>query len=311
MFKRILVPLDGTSQSNAALPLARTLARATGAEITLLRVLPESVLPDDGTASGAAKHQLERVASELVDDRVSVDCVVRKGEVAPQILEQVHAQAADLIVMRTHGRVGLERAVLGSVTQRVLAASQVPVLLMRPGGRCISHLHTLLVPIDGSPGGAVALGTAVGLARTTGASLELLEVAVPIPMYAYAGYEYGSITGIDAAWDEEALASARTYVDSIVARLHSAGITVDGEARMEPDVPGTIVARAEETSADLIVMSTEALSGAARALLGSVADAVVRSSHCPVLLLHRAEIDRQTESMPDQREPESVPAGGT
>jgi nucleotide-binding universal stress UspA family protein len=297
MFMRILVPLDGTPQSNAALRLARTMARTTGAAITLLRVLPESLLHEDGTASAAVNHTLERVASELAENGVQVNSVVRVGHVVQQILDQSRAQAADLIVMRTHGRVGLERAVLGSVTQGVLATSQVPVLLMRPGGRHISHIKTLLVPIDGSPGGAVALGIAVGLARATGASLELLDVAVPIPNYVY-GYEYGGITAIDPAWNEEALASAKTYVDSIVARLRGAGITIDGDARMEADVAATIVARAEETNADLIVMSTQALSGVARALLGSVADAVVRSSHCPVLLLHRAEIDGQTKSTP-------------
>jgi nucleotide-binding universal stress UspA family protein len=302
MFKRILVPLDGTPQSNAALRLARTMARTTGAAITLLRVLPESLLQADGTANAAVNHTLERVASELAENGVQVNSVVRVGHVVQQILDQSRAQAADLIVMRTHGRVGLERAVLGSVTQGVLAASQVPVLLMRPGGHHISHIKTLLVPIDGSPGGAVALGIAVGLARATAASLELLDVAVPIPLYVYAGYEYGGITAIDPAWDEEALASARTYVDSIVARLRAVGITVNGNARMEPDVSGTIVARAEETNADLIVMSTQALSGVARALLGSVADAVVRSSHCPVLLLHRAETERQTQSTPRPHE---------
>ena len=294
MFSRILVPLDGTPQSNAALPLADTMARATGAAITLVRVVTESLLPDAGAAAIAAKHDLERVGSGFAGQSVRVSCVVREGEVAPQILEQVHAQAADLIVMRTHGRAGLERAILGSVTESVLAATQVPVLLLRPGGRLISHLQTLLVPIDGSPGGAVALGTAVGLARATGAALELLEVAVPIPLYAYVGYEYGGIGEIDPAWDEEALASAHDYVKKIVTRLRAAGITVNGDARMQPAIAEAIVARAEETSADLIVMSTGALTGAARALLGSVADAVVRTSLCPVLLLHRAEIDRQT-----------------
>ena len=67
------------------------------------------------------------------------------------------------------------------------------------------------------------------------------------------------------------------------------GVAVDGEARQAPDVADTIVAMAEEVESDLIVMSTQALTGPARALLGSVADAVVRRAHCPVLLVHRDE----------------------
>ena len=213
------------------------------------------------------------------------------GDVADEVVQQSRAQGADLIIMRTHGRVGLGRAVLGSVTQRVLAESRVPVVLLRPGDRRISQIRKLLVPMDGSPGGAVALGTAVGLAQATGAALKLVDVAVPISLGVYAAYEYGGISYIDPAWDQGTLASARTYVDGIVTRLRGAGMLVDGEARLEPDVADTIVTVAEAAGADLIVMSTQALTGPARALLGSVADAVVRSSHCPVLLLHRADAE--------------------
>lgn len=292
MFKHVLVPLDGAPQSNAALPLARTVAKSTGAAITLLRVLPATESAGD---RGAIFRTLEKVAIELTGDGLQAEPALREGEIVPQILEEVRAGSIDLIVMRSHGRVGLRRAVLGSVTQRVLAASGVPVLVVRPGGRRVRHIRTLLVPLDGSAGGAVALGTAVGLSQASGASVKLLRVAVPIPEHVYTEFDYAAIPDFDpAAWDEEALASAGTYVDDIVARLRGAGVTAEGVARMAPEIARTIVSVARETSADLIVMSTQALTGAARALLGSVADAVVRGASCPVLLLHRAEIDRET-----------------
>jgi len=72
----------------------------------------------------------------------------------------------------------------------------------------------------------------------------------------------------------------------------------EDEARQAPNVAETIVAVAEEGAADLIVMSTQALTGAARALLGSVADAVVRSAHCPVLVVHRAELGTDEQAVP-------------
>jgi len=205
----------------------------------------------------------------------------------------VRAQAADLVVMRTHGRVGLERTLLGSVAERVLAAGMVPAVFVRPGERSIGRIGTLLVPLDGSPGGAVALATAVGLAKATGASIRLLEVAVPIPLEAWAGY--GGMIYYDPAWDEEALTSAQSYVEALVTRLRGSGLKAEGEARMAPGVADTIVAVAEEVSADLIVMSTQALTGIARFLLGSVADAVVRTAHCPVLLIHRGETGERSE----------------
>jgi nucleotide-binding universal stress UspA family protein len=290
MLSSILVPLDGTAESSAALPLARSVARETGASITLLRVVQPTDLTSDREAFTEATATLQRIADEMAGADLHVESVVHVGaDIADEILQQSRAQGADLIIMRTHGRVGLGRAVLGSVTQRVLAESSVPVMLLRPGGRRIDHIRKLLVPIDGSPGGAVALGTAVGIAQRTGASMKLLEVAVPIPTFVYAGDAYGGMGYYDPAWDEETLASARVYVDGIVKRLGAAGLVVDGEVRQERDVADTIVATAEQAMADLIVMSTQALTGPARALLGSVADAIVRSAHCPVLLVHRAE----------------------
>jgi nucleotide-binding universal stress UspA family protein len=287
MFTQILVPLDGSPESNVALPLARTIAHATRGSITLLRVLPLSDLPGDGALSTEPAQTLNRIVHELVAGGLKVEALVRYGEAADEILAQARSQPADLIVMRTHGRVGLERTLLGSVAERVLSAGVVPAVFVRPGGRRISHIRTLSVPVDGSPGGAVALGTAVGLARATGATIKLLEVAVPIPVEAWAGY--GGVSYYDPAWDEEALTSAQSYVEGLVARLRRSGLSVNGEARMQSGVAATIVDVAEETSADLIVMSTEALTGVARFLLGSVADAVVRRAHCPVLLIHRPE----------------------
>jgi nucleotide-binding universal stress UspA family protein len=287
MFSSILVPLDSSAQSNAALPLSRTLARQTGAQVTLVRVVPPPYSLAERTVFDKTRLALERIADELSSSGIRVESIVRAGEVVDEILEQSRIQAADLIVMRTHGRVGLGRAVLGSVTERVLADSSVPVLLMRAGGRRVTDVRTLMVPIDGSPGGAVALGTAVELAKDTGAAMKLLEVSQPIPKYVSAGGMYGGMSYVDPAWDEEALASARTYVEGIARRLRDAHMTVTGEARQSSDVGHAIVERAEQTQADLIVMSTQALRGPARALLGSVADAVVRSAPCPVLLVHR------------------------
>jgi len=293
MFTKILVPLDGTPQSNAALPLARTVAGATGAAIALLRVLPNG----EPSAVAAARHQLEKIALELSNDGARVTPVVSMGDAVPQILEEIRTQAADLIVMRTHGRVGVPRAVLGSVTEGVLRESAVPVLLMRPGGRPITHIRSLLVPLDGSPGGAVALGIGAGLAHATGAAITLLRVTEPMPIPEYTPIERAAFHDFDpAALDLYADTSAHDYVDDIAARLRSAGLTVEGHARLASHVATEIMTVANETSADLIVMSTHALTGTARVWFGSIADAVVRGAPCPVVLLHRAEVDMDAES---------------
>lgn len=282
MFSRILVPLDGTAESNAALPAARTMARATGASVVLLQVLES---PESRAQAGEATDKLTRVANELAASGVQVESAVRPGQAADEILQQVGEQRADLVVMRTRGQSGIQRAVMGSVAEHLLSRSDVPIIMLRPGGRRMDRVANLLVPVDGSPGGALALASAVGLAKATGAQIRLIEVVVPMVFQALVPNE-GPMY-FDPAWDDEALSAAQTYVDGMVTRLRQSGAEAKGEARMAPDVPGSIVHAAEEHTSDLIMMSTHALTGIQRAVLGSVADAVMRSAACPVLLLRR------------------------
>ena len=130
MFNSILVPLDGTAESNCALPVARTIARVSGGSITLVRACVS------GEDQAQVQAETTRIAAELSGEQhLTVRVEVGSGDPVSEILTQATANRADLIVMRTHGRSGIERMVLGSVTQRVLGHCQVPVLLVRPGGR--------------------------------------------------------------------------------------------------------------------------------------------------------------------------------
>jgi nucleotide-binding universal stress UspA family protein len=156
------------------LPFTRALARATGAAVTLLRVR----LP--GESREQVEGALQRVCAELANADIRVVSRVRDGEPAEEILDQLRAEPADLVVMRTHGRSGLGRVVLGSVTERVVSEGGVPVVLLRAGGRRVTQLRSILVPLDGSPGGLVALGAAIRLAETTHAAVRLLQVVVPV-----------------------------------------------------------------------------------------------------------------------------------
>jgi nucleotide-binding universal stress UspA family protein len=282
MFETILVPLDGTAQAAVALPLARTLAQASRGRIVLLRV---AASPED---RDEAARYLERVASELAGSGLVVATeVLASQDVASSLLWAAREQHAGVVVMATHGRSGLQRALMGSVAESVMTESSLPVLLVRPGGRRTTSLRTLLVAVDGTPGGALALGNAVALAKSSGARVVVLEVAAPIPTWLLSAEFGGSLAmPVDARWDEEALASAQTYVDGLARRLREAGVQAEGRAHLGEVVP-TINAIAEEVDADLIVIATHARVGAARAVLGSTADAVVRSSRRPVLLVRR------------------------
>ncbi len=293
MLSHILVPLDGTPQSAVTLPLARTVARATGAEIELVRVVPAH--PGNEALAVAAREYLDRIVGELGVDGVRVATSVLIGHPASEILAEAGRHRADAIVMATRGRTGLQRAILGSVSERVLHASAAPVLLVRPGGHRVTRVQTLLVPVDGTPGSALAISVARRWALETHARVVLAQVVVPLPRYAEGFY-------VAPEWDEETRRSAQAYLDRLAQALVRAGVTATAVARIG-QVAATLAATAEDVDADLVVMSTHALTGPERALLGSVADEMVRTCSRPVLLVkQRTPATRRGESVESAEE---------
>jgi nucleotide-binding universal stress UspA family protein len=265
--QQILVPLDTSEIAEAALPIARAFAASTNAVLDLVAVSTDI---EPGQTRGLYAY-LEDVAAAERLSGLHVRTALRVGDPAEAILEVERELDVDLIVMATAGRSGLGRLLLGSVADRVARASSVPVVLLRPGQRPIERLQTLLVPVDGTPGGTLALAMAVPIARACNARIVLLQACVSDPM------------------------SAETYADRIAARLRRVGLPADGRAAL--GVPGTaIVASAAEVDADLIVMSTHGRRGPLRSVLGSVADEVVRKCQRPVLLVPRAVRKRPIHS---------------
>ena len=260
------------------------------ASITLVRVTANSGDDPAGARVGdlIAEDEVRAAAEDLARGGLLVDSLVRAGPVPESIIQAAQVSKADVIVMATHGRVGISRAFAGSVSERVVADSGRLVLLLKPDDKRLNHIATLLVPVDGTAGGVLGLGTAVGLAQATAARLVLLDVVPPMPTWMY-GSEVGFVGAVgyfDPVWEEEALHSAETYVAGLAARLRKTGLHVETRA-LRGDIASTIHAVSDETDTDLVVMSTHALTGPARAVLGSVADAVVRTSHRPVLLVRR------------------------
>lgn len=140
--KRILIPLDGSKVAEAALPTARSLARAFGAEVFLLRIIAAAAdlhptadgqldFGHDDTRARSRAY-LDTIAATFAHEGIRVETLVVGGDAASIILEVAGDVDADLVVMSTHGRSGLERAVIGSVTDHVIRFSAAPVLVARP-----------------------------------------------------------------------------------------------------------------------------------------------------------------------------------
>jgi nucleotide-binding universal stress UspA family protein len=280
----LIVPLDGDPVAAIALPVVRTLARATDASIVLLTVVRDEA-PE---RRDEARSYLERTAAGPIEEGFRVETVTRVGSPPDEIVAEADSYPSGFVVMATHGRSGIPRAVLGSVAQHVVAHSPFPVLLVRPGCRTEDSLRRIVVPVDGTPGSLLALGAATVLAQQTGAQLILLQVVVPLPLWIYEptlGLDTGPL--INPMWNEDARIAAEQYVEAIAARLKKqAAVDVESRAAVG-GVAGVVKATVDDVGAELVVMSTHGLTGPARALLGSVADEVVRTVDCPVLLVRR------------------------
>ncbi len=141
MYKRILVPLDGSELSEKALSHARAVAKGLGAQVVLLRVIvfptrdfdvtPPMEEAVSGEVIAETKRYLEYHAGNLRRTGIAVTTFVERGRVADTIIDFTEAQQIDLIVMSTHGRTGAARWIIGSVADRVVHSAHVPVLLVR------------------------------------------------------------------------------------------------------------------------------------------------------------------------------------
>jgi nucleotide-binding universal stress UspA family protein len=154
MYKRVLVPLDGSSDAETVLPFILAIAGPLDFDVTLLRVLepvpavavdgsPYMVLDDVETHVEDAKEYLHAIAAELRAKGVRVDVGVRQGVATEEILAAAKELGADLIAMSTHGRSGFRRFVYGSVAEAVLRRADVPVFLLRAGAPDVAQRGTI------------------------------------------------------------------------------------------------------------------------------------------------------------------------
>ena len=203
MFKRILVPLDGSGRAERALPIAARLARASGGSLILVRVastVPAS-LPSASakplliqTVGEADRQQAESYLRGMAESElltgISVEIQVAVGLVAPSILSIAADKHVDMIVICSHGYTGVRRWwMVGSVAAKVARFAEVPVLVLREGGPVPEARHPgepplrILVPLDGSDAAKAALVPAAYLAATLAApgqgALHLLHVVQP------------------------------------------------------------------------------------------------------------------------------------
>ncbi len=314
MFRRILVPLDGAARAEKAIPVATRLAKASGGTLILLQVV---INPGDSSGvmyepivftqedidteiSKATKYLMSlSLADEL--EGIGVQTLILIGAVAPSILSAIQTNDIDLVVMNSHGESGLMRWVMGSVAQKIVRQSSVPVLVLRDGGPTLCETSPTapraLVSLDGSRLAESAILPAAqvisALAGSARGALHLVRIVTYPP-----GYEpmLGSTwIGVRTAQREEE--EVHKYMKDLTADLLQGDLAkfnldIAWSVIFEPDVASTLVRLAEKgdelrgiPGCEMMAMATHGRSGLQRWAMGSITERTLTATKLPMLIV--------------------------
>lgn len=293
MFEKILVPLDGSTLSEKALHPALDLAEWSNGEILLVRVptysnagIPispehEYSWPQDQPAPmhGESVDYLREVKQKISDRNVPIRNMVVSGDRAGVIVDIAKTEKADLIIMSTHGRTGISRWILGSVTSRVLSTAACPVMAVHREEQ-VGHI---LITLDGSTLSEKAIVPGLTLAKAFSAKVTLLRVLTDLES------DPNTLPENIALQEEheiEKVASeqAKTYLKDLIEIHHTESLNIQSAVLQGP-VHATILDFASQNKVDLISMTTHGHSGLHRWIYGSVTEKVLHNTDCAVLIV--------------------------
>lgn len=291
---KILIATDGSQGAKEAEACACDLAVSWGATLTVMSVLefPRGLNPGYpvnrlylGELMKQATREQAEVAGRASDRGIPVDTRIATGIPSEEVLAAAAAEDPDLIVVGTRGKTGLEHVLLGSTAERIIRTAPCPVLAVRTEGRRVgqtggdrSHLWAfdrILVPIDFSDCSLDALEYAVLVAQRAKASVTLLHVMEPV--------SYGlDFTIPHLTKREQMRAAIKERLAGVVEALTA--VQVKSDSLLRGGLPSdSILDAARAQPADMIIMGTHGRRGLSHAFYGSVAEAVLRKAHCPVL----------------------------
>jgi nucleotide-binding universal stress UspA family protein len=268
MYDTILVPTDGSDAAGVAGTYAVALAERFGADLHALYVREDGA---DEVGEPATAAVAEPAAAVGVEATTAV--VDAEGAVHRAVLDYAADHGADCIVMGTNGRTGLDRYLLGSVAERTLRESPVPVVTVHEDTTVDRALDTILVPTDGSDCSEAAAAHAIDLAVETGATLHIVHV---VDLGVFPGDESGAVL-------DELQQAGKRALESVIDRADEADVSSVQASVLSGSPYRAIVDYAAAEDIDLVVMGTHGRTGFDRYLLGSVTERVVRLSDRPVL----------------------------
>jgi nucleotide-binding universal stress UspA family protein len=299
-FRSIVVPLDGSPFAEQALSAAAAIALAARAKMRLVLVHQLPPPPHDRDTAKlyvsvelavrrSQRDYLRATAARLRESHgVQVTSLLLEAPVGPRLASWIHDIDADLVVMTTHGRGAVGRAMHGSVADQLTRALAVPVLLMRPDAEPAARdspwtPREIVVGLDGSRLAEAALTPAAALARTLSVPLTLVQVVPPLAGATDPPLPFP--VGYDERITEVRRREAHDYLENVAERLRGEGNTVTAVAVVNASPAGTLLDLGRPERGTLLAVGTRGRGGVKRLMLGSVADKLVRGAAVPVLVV--------------------------
>lgn len=231
---------------------------------------------------------LERAAALAQGSKVDREWLILEGDPLREFIRLAEERPANLVIVGSHGRRGVQRLFLGSFAEHVVRRCPCPVLVVRTGKERAPAFRRILVPIDGSPSSNAAVDLAIKLARTHEGRITLLH-ALDVSRYiiGFAGALDGGASDIGLLHDS-LLTTGRALLDRAVSRVHAAGLSCEDRID-EHSAWEAIDTMARDTMADVIIMGTHGRQGLQRLFLGSTSERVLRRSEIPVLVVRASD----------------------
>lgn len=300
MYQTIIAPTDGSDFEKAAIAVAANLAERFDATLHLVQVLAPPItteaLPSfparEIIEQGLAEEKLSRLRKlEALGDevrangRVRVVTDLKEGNVTQTLVEYAKDLNADLIVMSSHSRGGLQRINLGSVTDFLIRNTHRPVLVVRPDTAFVAEAsgtteRRIVVPLDGSALAEQILPKVAKLASAVNAAVTVVHVLTPQT------YSQKRIMQPGLPWWDTDMENAEAYLSWPMDYLIKHGISATKQVMLHDDVATAILDYAIRNRADLIGIATNGIGGLQRFVFGTVADELTRKSPMSVLVFH-------------------------
>ena len=296
MYKKILVPLDGSELAETALSYAKEIAEKMDSVVRLISVVesPQSKYSHvlqyyiQGMADAINTHNVKSRLKEIKEKKIKVGSTILFGHAADEIVDYADSENIDLIVMATHGYSGIKRWAIGSVADKVIRVAKQPVLLIRPKSRQAYNLKEftikeILMPLDGSNESEAVIPHIEEFACKIQAKVVTLTV-LTLVYYIHAGGDAVVKIPFTEEEMEPLKEKSKDYLEKVNSRLEGKGIVAQSEIRVG-QIAEEIIKLANEDNVGMIAMTTHSRSGVSRWALGSITTKVLDATSKPILLV--------------------------